>query len=236
MLDKNNIPQHIAIIMDGNGRWAKARGFPRAAGHREGVERIRNIIDAANGLGIKVLTLFSFSSENWSRPKKEVALLMRYLKNFLSSEVKKLDKNNIRLKVIGAREPLSRDIQLKVKEAQDKTKDNSGMTLVLALNYGSRQEIVEAVKKFGASLLSGEATVEGLDSESFNQYLYTSGLPDPDLLIRTSGEMRISNFLLWQLSYAEFYFLNKHWPDFRKEDLEEAIAEYQKRERRFGRV
>ena len=163
MLDKNNIPQHIAIIMDGNGRWAKARGFPRAAGHREGVERIRNIIDAANGLGIKVLTLFSFSSENWSRPKKEVALLMRYLKNFLSSEVKKLDKNNIRLKVIGAREPLSRDIQLKVKEAQDKTKDNSGMTLVLALNYGSRQEIVEAVKKFGASLLSGEATVGGLD-------------------------------------------------------------------------
>lgn len=236
MIDKDNIPQHVAIIMDGNGRWAKERGLGRSAGHREGIKRVREIVKAAGELGIKVLTLFTFSTENWSRPKKEIGMLMRALNNFLQRELKELNKSNIRLKVIGQNEPLPRYLQNKIREAQERTASNYGLTIVLALNYGSRQEIVDAVKKFTSAVLQGNAQLKNLDTEEFSRYCYTAGLPDPDLLIRTSGEMRLSNFLLWQLSYAELYFAKKYWPDFHREDFEKVIKLYQKRQRRFGGV
>ena len=236
MLDKNNIPKHVAIIMDGNGRWAKERALPRSAGHRAGIDRVKEVIKAASELGIKVVTLFAFSAENWARPQKEVNLLMRALNNFLDRQINELDKNNIRLIVIGQDMPIPQYLLNKIKKAQEKTKDNTGLVFVLALNYGSRQEIVDAIKKFTNAVIKGEADLEGLDTENFSSYLYTAGLPDPDLLIRTGGEMRISNFLLWQISYAELYFPEKYWPDFGKEGLEKAIEIYQKRERRFGKV
>ncbi len=236
MIDKNNIPQHIAIIMDGNGRWAKERGLPRSAGHRAGINRVKEIIKAASELGVKVVTLFAFSTENWSRPKKEINLLMRVLNNFLDREINELDKNNIRLMVIGQDKPTPQYLLAKIKKAKEMTKDNTGLIFVLALNYGSRQEIVDAVKKFTNAVIKDKANLEDLDMENFSNYLYTAGLPDPDLLIRTSGQMRISNFLLWQLSYAELYFPRKYWPDFGKEDLEKAIDIYQRRERRFGKI
>lgn len=236
MLDKINIPKHVVIIMDGNGRWAKQKGLPRISGHYEGANRVREIVECARQLGIKAVTLFAFSSENWNRPKKEINMLMRYLINFLDKEVNKLHKNNVRFMVIGKQEPLPREILQKVKKAEDKTRENSGMVVVLALNYGSRQEIMDAAKKFAASVIEGLKTIDDLDEDMFSGYLYTAGLPDPDLLIRTSGEMRISNFLLWQLSYAELYFTKKYWPDFKKPDFEEAIEEYQNRERRFGKI
>ncbi|MFA5410535.1 MAG: isoprenyl transferase [Candidatus Omnitrophota bacterium] len=236
MLDKNNIPRHIAIIMDGNGRWAKEKGLPRTVGHRQGIKRVKEIVRAASELEVKVLTLFAFSTENWTRPRQEINMLMRYLDNFLGREIAQLHKNNVRLMVIGRDEPVPKYLQDKIKEAEHKTRDNSGLRLILAFNYGSRQEIVDAVKKFTASVLKGEASVAGLSAEDFSRYLYTGGLPDPDLLIRTSQEMRLSNFLLWQLSYAELYFCKKYWPDFDRGDLEKAIEVYQKRERRFGAV
>lgn len=236
MIDKNNIPKHIAIIMDGNGRWAKMKGLPRTAGHKQGVERVKEIVNSCADLGVEVVTFFAFSSENWNRPKKEVGLLMRYLNNFLDSEIKKLDRNNIRFLAIGRAEPVPEYLQKKISEAKEKTKRNTGLTVVLALNYGARQEIVDAVKKFSEAVIRGEADINSLDVEGFGKYLYTAGLPDPDLLIRPSGELRISNFLLWQLSYAELYFPNKFWPDFHRKELEEAIEVYQKRERRFGGI
>ena len=234
MIDKSNIPQHIAIIMDGNGRWAKNRSLSRTAGHREGIKRVKEIVKAAGELGVKVVTFFAFSSENWSRPKKEVDLLMKYMVSFLGRELKEMEKNNIRFLSIGRDEPLPLAVRKKAQEAQDRTKDNSGLTVVLALNYGSRQEIVDAAKDFANDVLQGKAQIKDLDEEMFSRYLYTAGLPDPDLLIRTSGQLRVSNFLLWQLSYAEMYFPKKFWPDFGPEDLKEAIEEYQSRERRFG--
>ncbi len=236
MIDKSNIPKHVAIIIDGNGRWAKERGLPRTFGHRVGINRVKEIVKVADKLGIKVITFFAFSTENWTRPEKEVNMLMRSLNNFLDRNIAELDEKNIRLMVIGRDDPIPKFLQTKIKEAQDRTKDNTGLIAVLALNYGSRQEIVDAVKKFTNAVIKDEANLEGLDIENFSNYLYTAGLPDPDLLIRTSGEMRISNFLLWQLSYAELYFPKKYWPDFGKEDLEKAIEEYQKRERRFGDI
>jgi undecaprenyl diphosphate synthase len=236
MIDKNNIPKHVAIIMDGNGRWAKERGLPRSAGHRAGINRVKEIIKAASELGVKVVTLFAFSTENWSRPKKEINLLMRALNNFLDREINELDKNNIRLMVIGQDKPTPQYLLAKIKKAKERTKDNTGLIFVLALNYGSRQEIVDAVKKFTNAVIKDKANLEDLDMENFSNYLYTAGLPDPDLLIRTSGQMRISNFLLWQLSYTELYFPRKYWPDFGKEDLEKAIDIYQRRERRFGKI
>lgn len=236
MLDKDNIPKHVAIIMDGNGRWAKERGLARTQGHRVGIKRIREIVKAADEFGIKVITFFTFSTENWSRPKKEVGMLMRYLDNFLTREINELDKNNVKFIVIGRGKPIPQYLLNKIQEAQVRTKDNTGMTVVLALNYGSRQEIIDAVKKFTESVIKGEINLEDLDVESFGDYFYTVGLPDPDLLIRTSGEMRLSNFLLWQLSYTELYFPKKYWPDFGKEELEKAIMEYQRRERRFGGI
>jgi undecaprenyl diphosphate synthase len=222
--------------MDGNGRWAKEKGLPRTAGHRAGIKRVREVIKAGVDLGIEVITLFAFSSENWSRPKNEVGLLMRALNSFLDREVRQMDKNNIRFCVIGRDDPIPAQLIAKIKKAQDKTKDNTGLIFVLALNYGARQEIVDAAKKIARDAVEGGLDPAGLDTESFGRYLYTSGLPDPDLLIRTSGEMRVSNFLLWQLSYAELYFVRKYWPDFCKEDLIKAVGVYQKRERRFGRI
>ncbi len=220
--------------MDGNGRWAKEKGFSRTQGHKAGVDRLREIVKAANRLGVEVITFFAFSTENWSRPQKEINLLMRYLNNFLERQANELHKDNIRLKVIGGGNPLPGYIQKRVKEVEAKTKDNTGLTVVMALNYGSRQEIVEAAKKFTSAVIKGEIQLNDLDIHKFTDYFYTAGLPDPDLLIRTSGEMRLSNFLLWQLSYAELYFPKIYWPDFKSEDLEKAIQFYQGRERRFG--
>ena len=234
MINKNNIPKHVAIIMDGNGRWAKERGLPRTAGHRAGIDRIKEIVKAASNLGIEVLTFFAFSTENWLRPKREVEMLMRSLDNFLHREAKDLDKNNIRFIAMGRDEPLPKYLQDRIKEVEDKTKDNSGITVILALNYGARQEIVDAVKKFTEEVLAHKANLDSLNVKSFTNYFYTKGLPDPDLLIRTSGEMRLSNFLLWQLSYTELYFPKIYWPDFKSGELERAIEVYQKRQRRFG--
>lgn len=232
----NNIPQHVAIIMDGNGRWAKERGLPRIAGHRQGAQQVKEIVRAASELAIKVLTLFVFSSENWSRPKKEINTLMRYLNDYLDKEINNLHKNNIRFKVIGRKHPLPQNLLAKIKEAEIKTQNNDGMVLVLALNYGSRQEITDAAKKIVEAALRKELNLDSLDEETFSSYLYTHDLPDPDLLIRTSGEIRISNFLLWQLSYAELYFPKIYWPDFKRKDFIRAIKEYQKRQRRYGNI
>ena len=235
-MDKDTIPKHIAFIMDGNGRWAKEHGLPRSAGHREGAERVRDIVEAASELGVKVVTFFAFSTENWSRPKSEIEILMRYLEHYLDREIKQLHKNNVRFLVIGGGDPLPKYLQKRIRQAEELTRDNKKLTLALALNYGSRQEIVEAAKRFAVDVSIGKLKPEELDTKRFSRYLYTAGLLDPDLLVRTSGEMRISNFLLWQLSYAELYFPDKYWPDFRRADLVEAIEEYQRRERRFGRV
>lgn len=235
-MDKDNLPRHIAIIMDGNGRWAKERGLPRTAGHREGAKRVKEIVRAAGELGIKVLTLFAFSTENWKRPKREIDILMRFLDNFLDKEVPELDKNNVRFLTIGMGSPIPRSIQDKINKAKEKTAANTGLTLVLALNYGSRQEIIEAVKSFIQNALNKNEPLQDLDEEKFSARLFTAGLPDPDLLIRTSSEFRISNFLLWQLSYSELYFPKKYWPDFKRRDLEEAIKVFKARKRRFGGV
>lgn len=236
MVKAGDMPSHVAIIMDGNGRWAKQRGLPRMAGHREGMQRAKEIIRLAAKKGIKVLTLFAFSAENWSRPKEEVDALMRFLDKFLTSQINELQKNRVRLIVIGRSDPLPKNIQLKLKDAQEETKGNQGLTLVLALNYGARQEILDAVKALCDSVVRGELNLEQVDEKRFSDHLYTAALPDPDLLIRTSGEMRLSNFLLWQLSYAELYFPKKYWPDFRQKDFEKALNAYRKRERRFGGV
>ncbi|MCX5705287.1 MAG: isoprenyl transferase [Candidatus Omnitrophica bacterium] len=236
MIDKNNLPKHVAIIMDGNGRWAKEKGLGRIAGHLEGIERVRDTVNTAAELGIKALTFFAFSTENWSRPKSEVSMLMRYLNNFLDREVKKLHKNNIRFRVIGRAAPLPKQVLNKISKSEELTRNNTGLIMILALNYGSRQEIADAAKRIAVDVLKGRVDTSEINEDLFSGYLYTAGIPDPDLLIRTSGEMRISNFLLWQLSYAEFYFPKVYWPDFKRPYFEEAIKEYQLRERRFGGV
>lgn len=236
MTEKSTIPQHVAMIMDGNGRWAQARGLSRTAGHREGIKRVEEIIEAAGELGLKVITFFAFSSENWVRPKSEVSMLMRSLSSFLERKVDKLHRNNIRLVTIGRNDPVPQYVQDKLRSAEEKTKKNTALTVVLALNYGARQEIVDAAKMIIREVVRGALDIDSLSPDIFSNYLYTAELPDPDLLIRTSGEMRISNFLLWQLSYAELYFPAKYWPDFRKQDLIEALEEFAKRERRFGGV
>lgn len=236
MINKNDIPKHIAIIMDGNGRWARARHLPRTAGHREGIERVRDIVKSCLELGVKVVTFFAFSTENWNRPRSEINVLMRFLGRYIDQEIEKLNNNNIKFKTIGRKDPLPKLVLKKLNDAEKKTGDNTAMTMVLALNYGARQEIVDAAKQFTAAVVEKKADIEDLDVEGFKRYLYTRQLPDPDLLIRTSGEMRISNFLLWQLSYAELYFSKKYWPDFKRADLIQAIREYQMRERRFGKI
>ncbi len=236
MQNNPNIPRHVAFIMDGNGRWAKERGLSRTAGHREGVKRVKEIIRGASLLGIQIVTFFAFSTENWSRPKSEVNVLMRYLDNFLSKEINQLRKNNIRFLAIGRADPIPKYLQAKIKKTQEDTADNTGLVVILALNYGGRQEILDAAKKFAREALAGKINPEILDEEKFRSYFYAADIPDPDLLIRTSNEMRISNFLLWQLSYTEFYFSRKFWPDFGMDELKIAIGEYQKRERRFGGI
>jgi undecaprenyl diphosphate synthase len=227
-------PAHVAIIMDGNGRWAAARGLPRREGHRRGVEALRNVVKAAGELGIKYLTIYSFSAENWSRPADEIEDLMGLLKRFVRNDLAELHKNDVRVRIIGERATLKPDIHALLDEAEELTKNNTGPTLVVAFNYGAQQEIVEAARKLAGQVARGELLPEQIDAAKITAELYTNDIPDPDLIIRTSGEQRLSNFLLWQAAYAEFVFVPIHWPDFDKAALEGAIDEFHKRERRFG--
>jgi undecaprenyl diphosphate synthase len=227
-------PRHVAIIMDGNGRWAMARGLPRTMGHRRGVEAVRRTCEAARDLGIRCLTLFSFSSENWRRPPDEISDLMQLLRFYLRSEIAELHRNNTRLRVIGDRSRLSEDIVQLVEHAEDVTRANTRMDLVIALSYGGRAEIVTAARRLAEEAAAGRLDPATVDDARFRAALYTADLPDPDLLIRTSGEKRISNFLLWQIAYAELVFVDTLWPDFGRRDLEDAITEYHRRERRYG--
>jgi undecaprenyl diphosphate synthase len=236
MIDKNNIPRHIAIIMDGNGRWAKERGLSRSAGHRKGVSVVKEIIRSAGELGVEILTFYAFSTENWKRPRKEVDMLMRFLGYFLRSERKSLMKNEIKLSCIGDLGKLPGPLLSQIKQVIEETQDNKKLNVNIALNYGSRQEIIMAIKNAFNAISNRQIKIEDLNTETFSKFLYTGNMKDPDLLIRTSGEMRLSNFLLWQLSYSELYFTEKYWPDFSKEDLCRAISIYQKRERRFGGI
>ena len=226
------LPQHIAVIMDGNGRWAAQRHLPRVEGHRAGIDSVRDIVESSARLGIKVLTLYAFSVENWKRPMTEVSTLMSLLKRYLRLELNTLLKNNIRFHVIGREEELAPDVRGELKMAEEQTSRNTGMLFNIALNYGGRAEIVEAARR---AIVSGVSADE-LDEQRFANLLYTGGQPDPDLLIRTSGEMRVSNFLLWQIAYAEIWVTDTLWPDFRKKDLLEAILAYQKRDRRYGGI
>ena len=227
-------PVHVAIIMDGNGRWAAARGLPRREGHRRGVETLRNIVKAAGELGIRYLTIYSFSSENWTRPADEIDDLMGLLKRFVRNDLAELHKNDVRVKIIGERANLKPDIVALLNEAEELTKKNSGRTHVVAFNYGAQQEIVEAAKKLAEQVAGGKLSVSDIDAAKLAAHLQTKDIPDPDLIIRTSGEQRLSNFLLWQAAYAEFIFVPMHWPDFDKAALEAALGEFHKRERRFG--
>lgn len=235
-IDSNNIPKHIAIIMDGNGRWAKKRGLPRAIGHRAGVETIRNIVKASSKIGIKYLTLYAFSTENWKRPKDEVSALMSLLVEFLRKEIDELNSNNVVVRTIGDISQLPEICQKELDRAYDITKDNSGLKLNLALNYGGRDEIVRAINKMFSDFKAEKFKMENIDDMLISSYLDTSGMPDPDLLIRPSGEYRISNFLLWQIAYSEMWFANIYWPDFKPYHLYKAILEYQERDRRFGGI
>lgn len=235
-IDKNNLPKHLAIIMDGNGRWAKQQGLLRALGHESGTKSLKVIIEASATLGIEFLTLYAFSTENWNRPKLEVETLMKVLINSLKKELITLQKNNIRLNAIGTLEKLPKSAQKQLLDVMDKTKDNTQMTLTLALSYGSRDEIITAVKNICSKVKNNTISIDSIDDSIINEHLYTQNLPDVDLLIRTSGEHRISNFLLWQIAYAELYFTDILWPDFKEQDLYEAIVSYQKRERRFGKT
>lgn len=235
-MEASKLPQHIAIIMDGNGRWAKERGLTRNRGHREGVNSVREITRECAGLGIKQLTLYAFSAENWKRPKTEVNFLMRMLARFLVRERKEIMDNNIRLAAIGRLHELPKGVQKELRETIEMSKDNKGMTLCLALNYGGRTEIADAAARIAVDVKNGGIKPADITEEMFDGYLYTSGMPEPDLLIRTSGEMRISNFLLWQMSYTEFYVTKVCWPDFRKRELMKAIRDYCKRRRRFGGI
>ncbi len=236
ILKKGNLPTHIAIIMDGNGRWAKKRGLPRTAGHKAGVKAVKRVVKAAGDLGVSVLTLFTFSQENWKRPKYEVSAIMKLLYETTKKEIDELDKNNVKLITTGRIEEFSPRRREILQEATQRTKNNTGLILNLALNYGGRTEILDAVKKIAEDVRKNQLDPEKLSEEKFSQYLYTKYLPDPDLLIRTSGEMRISNFLLWQTSYTELYITEVLWPNFKALDFYEAIWDYQNRERRFGRV
>jgi undecaprenyl diphosphate synthase len=233
---KGQLPQHVAIIMDGNGRWAKQRHLPRIEGHRQGAESARVIIRTAGDLGIKYLTLYAFSAENWNRPKDEVDALMKYLIHYLKSETPDLNKNNVRLDAIGQIYRLPENVQEQLKKSIATLAKNNGLTLVLALSYGGRNEIVEAVRGIAEKVRRGQLEPSDITEQTVSQHLWTRHLPDPDLLIRTSGEMRVSNFLLWQISYAEFVITPTLWPDFRKPQLYAALEEYAKRHRRFGGV
>ncbi|MDQ6527899.1 isoprenyl transferase [Flavobacterium sp. LHD-85] len=235
-IDHTNLPKHLAIIMDGNGRWAKQQGFLRAFGHENGTKSVKEIIKTSAKLGIEYLTLYAFSTENWNRPKLEVQALMKILINSLKKELVTLQENNIRLNAIGNLDKLPKTAQKELLDVMDKTKNNTRLTLTLALSYGSREELVNAVKSISDKVKNNIISIDTIDDSIINEHLYTQNLPDVDLLIRTSGEHRISNFLLWQIAYAELYFTNVLWPDFKDQDLYEAIISYQKRERRFGKT
>ncbi|EKE32765.1 MULTISPECIES: isoprenyl transferase [Salimicrobium] len=235
-IDTTNIPKHIAIIMDGNGRWAKDKGLPRIAGHKEGMDVVKKVVRHASDLGVEVLTLYAFSTENWKRPKKEVDFLMKLPVDFLQTYLPELVENNIRVQTIGTKDLLPKHTQKAVDEAIHRTENNSGMVLNFALNYGSRNEIVEVTRMLASKVEEGELAADSITEETFNSYLYTSHLCEPDLLIRTSGEQRLSNFLLWQLAYAEFWFTEVYWPSFTEYTLNEAIINYQNRKRRYGGV
>ena len=235
-IDKDNLPRHIAIIMDGNGRWANVRGLPRIAGHREGVRTVRKITQICGELGIQALTLYTFSSENWKRPAVEVGALMKLLVSSLRKEVSDLMKNNVRLTLIGDINKFDQQIQNELINAFQKTKNNSGLNLNLALSYGSRQEILYATRKLVEKVTLGEIEIKDISEDLFSQMLHTKDLIDPDLLIRTGGEFRISNFLLWQIAYTEIHITDLYWPEFDKQDLMNAIYDYQNRERRFGKT
>lgn len=235
-IDLNKLPKHIAIIMDGNGRWAKQKGKMRVFGHQNGIKAVREVIEGAGEIGVGFITLYTFSKENWNRPKYEVDALMSLMLSSINKEVKSLHKNNVRLLAIGDIESLPKSNQLELKKAIEYTKDNTGLTLVLALSYGSRWEMLQAAKNMAIKFKNNDINEDDFTELNFQNELNTKDIPDPELMIRTSGEMRISNFLLWQLAYAELYFTDKLWPDYRKEDLFEAIYDYQNRERRFGKT
>ncbi|WP_456315468.1 isoprenyl transferase [Pseudomonas shirazensis] len=235
-IDQTNLPKHLAIIMDGNGRWAKQQGFLRAFGHENGTKSVKKTITTCAKLGIEYLTLYAFSTENWNRPKLEVEALMKILINSLKKELVTLQENNIRLNAIGNLDKLPKSAQKELLDVIEKTKNNTRLTLTLALSYGSREELVNAVRIISDKVKNNIISIDTIDDSIINEHLYTQNLPDVDLLIRTSGEHRISNFLLWQIAYAELYFTNVLWPDFKDQDLYEAIISYQKRERRFGKT
>ncbi len=231
---RDDLPRHIAIIMDGNGRWAEKRGLPRSAGHKQGVETVRRIVRAAGELGVEYLTLYSFSSENWSRPQAEISELFSLLRMFIRKDLADLHKNNVRVRIIGNRDGVPDDICVLLDEAESLTEQNSGQTLVVAFNYGSRSEIVGAARLFAEQVAAGKLSPAAINESFFSSLLDTRDIPDPDLLIRTSGEIRLSNFLLWQLAYAEMLFVDCLWPDFSKEELEKALQTYATRTRKFG--
>ena len=231
-----NVPQHIAIILDGNGRWAKAKGMPRNYGHAQGSKNVEKICEEAWRMGIKYLTVYAFSTENWSRPENEVAALMKLLRNYMKTCLKTAAKNDMKIRVIGDIEPLDDDIKSRIRELEAATTDNGGLNFTIALNYGSRDELTRAAQKMAKDCAEGKIKAEEIDESVFETYLDTHGIPDPDMMIRTSGEQRLSNYLLWQLTYSEFYFTDVPWPDFTKEELVKAIEEYNHRHRRFGKV
>lgn len=230
------IPQHVAIILDGNGRWAKSKGMPRNYGHAQGSKNVEKICEEAYRMGIKYLTVYAFSTENWSRPKEEVDALMKLLRNYMKTCLKTAAKNDMKIRVIGDKTRLDQDIRNRIEELEEATKENGGLNFQIAINYGSRDEIVRAVKRIAADCALGGLAPEEIDEACVESYLDTHGIPDPDLMIRTSGEQRLSNYLLWQLAYTEFYFTEVPWPDFTKEELEKAIEKYNARDRRFGGV
>jgi undecaprenyl diphosphate synthase len=235
LIDANRVPKHIAIIMDGNGRWAGMRKLPRVAGHRAGIESVRDIIESAALLGVDVLTLYAFSIENWKRPKREINTLMNLLKEYIQRELENVKKKNIRFQAIGRIQELEGSVRTGLRRAMDETKENTGMLLNVALNYSGRAELVDTFNRMFLELKkNGHKTP--IDEDLVSRFLYTSGIPDPDLLIRTSGEMRISNFLLWQIAYSEIYITSTFWPDFRRRHLLEAVLEYQQRDRRYGAI
>lgn len=231
-----NVPQHIAIILDGNGRWAKKKGMPRSYGHTQGSKNVERICEDAYKMGVKYLTVYAFSTENWKRPKDEVDTLMNLLRSYMKTCLKTAEKNRMRVRVIGDKTALDADIQKRIAELEEATKDNDGLCFQIALNYGSRDEMLRAMKRMAADCVDGKVGLEQVDEALFETYLDTHDIPDPDLMIRTSGEQRLSNYLLWQLAYSEFYFTDVLWPDFTKEDLAKAIEYYNCRDRRFGGV
>lgn len=235
-IDPNRLPRHIAVIMDGNGRWAKQQGKNRIFGHNAGVDRVREMTETCAELGVDYLTLYTFSTENWNRPKLEVSALMELLVQSLRKETKRLNENDIRLRAIGDLESLPKKCRDELNESMDITRNNTRMDLVLALSYSGRKEIMDAIRGLLKDYKSGELTDSSITEEALNRYLYTANMPDPELLIRTSGENRVSNFLLWQIAYAEFYFTSKFWPEFTEEELYKAIITFQNRERRFGKT